>query len=1478
MIMGKNTVNRRVNLYINGKEAGNDVKSVRAEMQKLVNEQARMKLGSDEYVAHAKRIRELKSVINEHNRQLQVTERRWFSLSNLSDGFNKYFGMIGSFLAGLTGVVLGFRKCADEANKFEENLDNLSALTGLEGKNLEWLGEQAEQMSVKTTESGIRIKQSATDILDAFTKMGSQRPELLKNKEALAAVTEDAIILSEASKMKLEPAAASLANVMNQFNEQSSASRRIINELAAGAQAGSGDIRYLSDAIEKCGTTSYLLGLQTNQTIGIIEAVAPKYKEASMAGNSLDKVLLKMKEKQIGYKNGVFDLNAALDELQGRFKRGERAADIFGVEHAKMAEVLILAREDINRYTEAVTGTDKAIEQAVKNTNNAVSARAQAMNKLKLQMIEVGEKISPAITMSTNAFTYFLKALVRAPQFFKENRTLLISLAGALASYTALSAGAVIQTKLLTAKTSLLNGVKRLYNTISGETLLQKAREEAASSMQVTELEKLLTSEQKAVLQKKALSRESREYASTVTDMVNKTAAASKAELQTLIAETNAHKNAKNAKLSNKAAADALVIARQEELVTARLSGDATKISAAEKRLEVAVNKQSIATSELLTARRTYETSKTKLATAATKNNTLAGGLATAQNAALSAATNVTSTATARLTLMMKALWASMKTNPVGWILTLISLATTVFAAFSSKTKEVTKELGELATAVQYEGQQVNSLILRLTDSNTKENDRKKILEELRELQPELVKGIDAENIATQKLTERVQEYNDELVKRMALASKQDAVNEAIKEENEAKMNLANAEAESRKALVNFQAKFPDLKIKKKSSEESIWDWREISENEKKKFEQELSKIFADSNSWDQKLLQVKELFPGNIQASYMDDTMVYKDIDLSEITDALGKIYEARRAVMDAQQKIVEEQKDVENYKATYQQIFNGGKTEPDNSALIDQIKLLTDKQKLQEYTLNQDAEIQVAAKKRLEELGKEANETLDLIKAKEQELEMAQKMPGRTKAEITLRNKKVHAIEEEIKKLKSLGVEDKKEISQQKKLANDRAKVQADLTAKLQEIDAKLNQNGMTSSMKEIMQAHQKYDELLDLCVQYGLEDTEVEEAREKEIAAITEKYSKKSLTDFISARAQIEEVLMTSSEREKAEIREKYETLIELAKKHGIDTVALQEKMDKELGEVKNSAGADMFGMTQEDWDTLSDKINMALDMAGQLTDIWGKFNQIQANREQKELQDFEKSCNKKKELLNKQLDSGKISQEKYNAQVAQLDADMDKKKAEIAKKQAKRDRATAVTNTIINTASAIMRIWSDVPKGDFGVSTAILTGLAAAAGAAQLGVILSQPLPEFAQGGKTDGARLYVAGEAGQEWISPNWMLEDPVTGPIIERLELVRSGIMSPKELAPVIPDWQTMTSVPLYAGGGYTGNHIQTNYYNTTENHLPVYSSVFQEMNQSIRDLCEYLSDERNRRAVISNDLLLRNEAEMRVVNRLKRL
>jgi TP901 family phage tail tape measure protein len=427
---------REIYLYINGKQINNDIKSIRAEMQLLVNEQAKMIVGSKEYVAHGEKIRSLKGILNEHSVQLKNMNRSWKeTMGAMGDWFNRFQAVGVAAIATIVGVVMAFRKTTEASMLMEERLDNLSALTGLTGRSLEWLGQKAKDSSVSVTETGVRIKQSATDIVDAYTKIGSQRPELLKNKEALAKVTEAAIVLSEAAKSKLEPATLALTTTMNQFNLGASEVNRIINTLAAGSLVGAGEIPYLTEVLEKSGTTANLMGISIEQMTGIIEGIAPKFQMAEVAGTALDRVFLEMRKRGIGFKDGVFDINRAIDELSARYKSGESAVKIFGVHQAKMGEVLVMNRDAINRFTEGVTGTKVAFEQAGKNTDNMAAKLAQAKNKVTLMYIEVGEKLAPAMIFSTNALNIFLRTLMALPKIISENRVLIVSLVGAVLAY-----------------------------------------------------------------------------------------------------------------------------------------------------------------------------------------------------------------------------------------------------------------------------------------------------------------------------------------------------------------------------------------------------------------------------------------------------------------------------------------------------------------------------------------------------------------------------------------------------------------------------------------------------------------------------------------------------------------------------------------------------------------------------------------------------------------------------------------------------------------------------------------------------------------------------------------------------------------------------------------------------------------------------------------------------------------------------------
>ena len=78
--MSTKTYDRRINIYINGKDIENNVKSIRNEMFKLTNEQAAMTRGSAEYVQKGKEIRQLKKILDEHNQSLKTSGGMWDKL------------------------------------------------------------------------------------------------------------------------------------------------------------------------------------------------------------------------------------------------------------------------------------------------------------------------------------------------------------------------------------------------------------------------------------------------------------------------------------------------------------------------------------------------------------------------------------------------------------------------------------------------------------------------------------------------------------------------------------------------------------------------------------------------------------------------------------------------------------------------------------------------------------------------------------------------------------------------------------------------------------------------------------------------------------------------------------------------------------------------------------------------------------------------------------------------------------------------------------------------------------------------------------------------------------------------------------------------------------------------------------------------------------------------------------------------------
>lgn len=153
----------------------------------------------------------------------------------------------------------------------------------------------------------------------------------------------------------------------------------------------------------------------------------------------------------------------------------------------------------------------------------------------------------------------------------------------------------------------------------------------------------------------------------------------------------------------------------------------------------------------------------------------------------------------------------------------------------------------------------------------------------------------------------------------------------------------------------------------------------------------------------------------------------------------------------------------------------------------------------------------------------------------------------------------------------------------------------------------------------------------------------------------------------------------------------------------------------------------------------------RLNAVMEYVNQIGELFSSINQIASNQSQARTQQYEQENEQEKAALDKRLKAGLLSQRQYDDKVAKMDKELADKKAEETRKQAEREKALAVFQIAINTAQAVMKIWAEVPKMDFGVSTAALTAVAIALGAIQAAAVASQPLPKARKGGRIEGAK-------------------------------------------------------------------------------------------------------------------------------------
>lgn len=416
MAKSDKTVKRGVYLYIDGKEIKNDINSIDLEMKRLQRDIKEMTRGSEEYNRTMAKIQHLQGILKQHRQEIKgittETKKATVSIGSMVDWFNRFGGVILSVIGFLTGFTLALRAIRDERNKLEESQAGLKALTGLDDDSIAWLTGQAKTLSTTMTKEGLRVRQSAAEILDAFMLVGSAKPELLGDKEALKAVTEEAMRLQAAAKdITLNEAVDSLTLSLNQYGAAADQAGRFTNVLAAGSQAGSANIASQAKAIRNAGTAAASANVPIEQTVALIETLAYRGIKDEVAGTGLKKFFLVLQTGADETNPKIVGLDKALENLKNKNMDAGAIKKMFGEEGYNTASVILQNTKMVKDFTAAVTGTNVAYEQAAINSDTAQAKLEQARNKMKLAAIDLGEKLNPALTVSTNMLTNVLKYL-----------------------------------------------------------------------------------------------------------------------------------------------------------------------------------------------------------------------------------------------------------------------------------------------------------------------------------------------------------------------------------------------------------------------------------------------------------------------------------------------------------------------------------------------------------------------------------------------------------------------------------------------------------------------------------------------------------------------------------------------------------------------------------------------------------------------------------------------------------------------------------------------------------------------------------------------------------------------------------------------------------------------------------------------------------------------------------------------------------
>ena len=286
------------------------------------------------------------------------------------------------------------------------------------------------------------------------------------------------------------------------------------------------------------------------------------------------------------------------------------------------------------------------------------------------------------------------------------------------------------------------------------------------------------------------------------------------------------------------------------------------------------------------------------------------------------------------------------------------------------------------------------------------------------------------------------------------------------------------------------------------------------------------------------------------------------------------------------------------------------------------------------------------------------------------------------------------------------------------------------------------------------------------------YYLNLNALQEKHRKEVAAKKKAEDEKNLKDAIEAQQRIAKTLQAQADthfreqvtiaKNNAAARPSFEADKNLAEAERQQAIANQHKLLDEKRITQQEFDSDMLAI-QADYnkkvaDAQIKEFTKYADLAKNTLDMVGNFEK---QAEERKIQSIDRQIEAAQKMYDKERENianGTLNEQQraaalnvINQQQRNRDKQLEQEKHSAQVKEARFEQIKAIFDISANTATAIMKAVAASPLTGGLPWSAIAAGM----GAAQIGLVLSKPLPTFALGTDSAPAGWGIWGEAGQE---------------------------------------------------------------------------------------------------------------------------